>query len=79
MRFFAGLSHEEAGQVLGISAVTVKRHWRYARAWLHRELQTGDESPLFGLNRSGFFGERLIPESHGWRTELRAQLKEYAK
>ena len=44
LRFFAGLSHEEAAQVLGISAVTVKRHWRYARAWLHKELQPGDDS-----------------------------------
>jgi RNA polymerase sigma factor (TIGR02999 family) len=44
LRFFAGLSHEEAAQVLGISAVTVKRHWRYARAWLHKELHPGDDS-----------------------------------
>jgi RNA polymerase sigma factor (TIGR02999 family) len=39
LRFFVGLSHEEAGQVLGISAVTAGRHWRYARAWLHREMR----------------------------------------
>jgi RNA polymerase sigma factor (TIGR02999 family) len=44
LRFFAGMSHEEAGTVLGISAVTVKRHWRYARAWLHKELHPGDDS-----------------------------------
>jgi RNA polymerase sigma factor (TIGR02999 family) len=44
LRFFAGLSHEEAAQVMGISAVTVKRHWRYARAWLHKELQPGSDS-----------------------------------
>jgi RNA polymerase sigma factor (TIGR02999 family) len=43
LRFFAGLSNEEAAQVLGISAVTAKRHWRYARAWLHREVSKGDE------------------------------------
>ncbi len=41
LRFFAGLSHEEAAQVLGIAAVTAKRHWRYARAWLHRQMQKG--------------------------------------
>jgi RNA polymerase sigma factor (TIGR02999 family) len=39
LRFFAGLNHSEAGQVLGVSAVTARRHWRYARAWLHRQLQ----------------------------------------
>ena len=42
LRFFAGLSHEEAAQVLGIAAVTAKRHWRYARAWLHRQMRNGD-------------------------------------
>src|SRR5262249_37496869 len=36
LRFYAGLSNDEAAQVLGISAVTAKRYWRYARAWLHR-------------------------------------------
>jgi RNA polymerase sigma factor (TIGR02999 family) len=39
LRFFAGLNHEEVGQALGMSAVTVRRHWRYARVWLHREIQ----------------------------------------
>jgi RNA polymerase sigma factor (TIGR02999 family) len=38
LRFFAGLSVEEAAEVMGISAVTVKRDWRMAKAWLHREL-----------------------------------------
>lgn len=38
MRFFAGMSEEETGQVLGISARTVKRDWRVAKAWLFAEL-----------------------------------------
>lgn len=38
LRFFAGMSEEETGAVLGISARTVKRDWRLARAWLYREL-----------------------------------------
>jgi RNA polymerase sigma factor (TIGR02999 family) len=46
LRFFAGLSHEEAGEVLGVSAVTVKRHWRYARAWLHKQLYPSSDSRL---------------------------------
>jgi RNA polymerase sigma factor (TIGR02999 family) len=45
LRFFAGLSHEEAASLLGVSAVTAKRHWRYARAWLHRELHGADTPP----------------------------------
>jgi len=40
LRFFAGLNVEEAAEVMGISPKTVKRDWRSARAWLHRELAT---------------------------------------
>jgi RNA polymerase sigma factor (TIGR02999 family) len=39
LRYFAGLTIEEAGKVLGISTATAYRHWHYARAWLHSELQ----------------------------------------
>lgn len=35
LRFFAGLSIEEAAEALGISRATASRHWTYARAWLH--------------------------------------------
>jgi RNA polymerase sigma factor (TIGR02999 family) len=44
LRFFAGLSLDEAAGVLGVSAVTAKRYWRYARAWLHREVSGTDGS-----------------------------------
>jgi RNA polymerase sigma factor (TIGR02999 family) len=44
LRFYAGLSNEDAADVLGISTATAKRYWRYARAWLHREIGKGDES-----------------------------------
>lgn len=37
LRFFAGLSVEEAAEVMGVSPVTIKREWRSAKAWLHRE------------------------------------------
>ena len=43
LRFFAGLSLEEAAKALDISAATAKRYWRYARAWLHRAVAGGDE------------------------------------
>ncbi|HTC32094.1 MAG TPA: sigma-70 family RNA polymerase sigma factor [Bryobacteraceae bacterium] len=43
MRFFGGLSVEETAEVLKVSAVTVKREWKAARAWLFREL-TGETS-----------------------------------
>lgn len=38
LRFFAGLSVEEAADVLGLSATTIKREWATARIWLFREI-----------------------------------------
>lgn len=38
LRFFAGLSIPDVALALGISESTAKRHWRFAQAWLHREL-----------------------------------------
>lgn len=38
LRFFAGLSVEEVAAVLEVGAATIKRDWRYARAWLHDEM-----------------------------------------
>jgi RNA polymerase sigma factor (TIGR02999 family) len=41
LRFFGGLSEEEAAEVLGVSARTVKRDWSVARAWLFKEINKG--------------------------------------
>ncbi|ACB75704.1 ECF-type sigma factor [Opitutus terrae] len=38
-KYFAGLTLEEAAEVLGISVRTAKRDWAYARAWLFNEIQ----------------------------------------
>jgi len=38
LRYFGGMSSEEAAEVLGVSPKTVKRDWAVARAWLHGEL-----------------------------------------
>ncbi len=38
LRFFGGLTVEEAAEVMGISTATVEREWRMARAWLHHQL-----------------------------------------
>lgn len=40
LRFFGGLTEEETGTVLGVSARTVKRDWRIAKAWLYDELNS---------------------------------------
>lgn len=41
LRFFGGLNVDEAAEVLGVSANTVKRDWSSARAWLYREIGAG--------------------------------------
>jgi RNA polymerase sigma factor (TIGR02999 family) len=38
LRFFGGLDIDETAEVLGVSAETVKRDWKLAKAWLRREL-----------------------------------------
>ena len=38
LRFFGGLNIEEVAEILGVSAATVVRQWRLARAWLNREI-----------------------------------------
>ena len=40
LRFFAGLTIEEAASVLDLSEPTAKRYWAYARAWLYREINS---------------------------------------
>ena len=39
LRFFGGLSVEETAEVIGVSAPTVKRHWRMAKAWLYGQMK----------------------------------------
>lgn len=43
LRFFGGLTNEDTAQAVGVSPATVKREWRFARAWLYKEL-TGETS-----------------------------------
>ena len=40
LRYFVGMTIEEAAEVLGISSGTAKRHWAYARAWLAQEINS---------------------------------------
>lgn len=43
LRFYTGLSIDETAAALGIAPSTVDREWRYARSWLLRHLQRGDD------------------------------------
>lgn len=45
LRYFAGFTMPEAAEVLGVSLATVERDWRYAKAWLLRELGEKQEGP----------------------------------
>ena len=41
LRFFAGLTIDEAAEALGVSSTTIEREWALAKAWLHRRLSHG--------------------------------------
>jgi RNA polymerase sigma factor (TIGR02999 family) len=45
LRYFAGMTIEEAAAALGISAATAKRHWAYARAWLYQAIAAWPAPP----------------------------------
>jgi len=45
LRYFGGLSIEEAAEVLGVSPLTVTRDWHMAWAWLARELGVPPAEP----------------------------------
>ncbi len=42
LRYFAGLTVDETAEALGVSPRTVDSDWSFARAWLYRELGSGD-------------------------------------
>jgi RNA polymerase sigma factor (TIGR02999 family) len=44
LRFFGGLTAEEAAEVLRVSPDTVLRDWKLAKAWLHKELTRGEKA-----------------------------------
>jgi len=42
LRYFAGLTIEQAAEALGISSATAKRQWTHARVWLYRRIHSGE-------------------------------------
>jgi len=38
LKYFGGMNYDEIAHVLSISAITVRRDWEFAKAWLHKEL-----------------------------------------
>ena len=53
LRYFAGLTIEQAAEALGISPDTADRYWAFARAWLHARLVRGEEAGP---------GDKIIPD-----------------
>jgi len=45
LRYFAGLTLEQAAELLGISRATAARHWAFVRAWLYDAMTEGHENP----------------------------------
>jgi len=41
LRYFGGMTIEQASEVLNISRITAHRYWTYARAWLHQQMTGG--------------------------------------
>lgn len=46
LRYFAGLSEQEAAEVLGISRATAARHWAYSRAWLFSQIKSDKDQTV---------------------------------
>ncbi len=46
MKYFGGLSYEEIAEVLGVSVITVRRDWEFARLWLYAELRGSGNDAL---------------------------------
>ncbi len=42
LKYFGGMNYEEIAEVLNVSPITVRRDWEFAKAWLHKELTTGN-------------------------------------
>jgi RNA polymerase sigma factor (TIGR02999 family) len=45
LRYFAGLTLEQAAELLGMSRATADRHWAFTRAWLYDAMTRGNENP----------------------------------
>ena len=43
LRYFAGLSHQEAANAIGISRATADRYWAYAKVFLHCEMEDSEK------------------------------------
>ena len=69
LKYFAGLTISEIGELMGIPARTVDRRWAYARAWLHQELAESDGNQPRKSNLP-FQGAVRLKEKCVWTSPL---------
>ena len=60
LRYFVGLTLEEAAEVLGISARTADNYWAHARAWLFRNSRAAIPFPLADFEAFGVLSSVLL-------------------
>jgi len=83
MRYFAGLTADEAAVALGLSPSTADRRWTFARAWLKRAMQTSSVRPVDARGRgAGTMGDTLfrshaMPDSSADRDPLDRLAEEF--
>lgn len=51
LRFFAGLTMQQAASALGISIATAERDWTYSKTWLLRQIKDGGQEPVHGESK----------------------------
>jgi DNA-directed RNA polymerase specialized sigma24 family protein len=65
LRYFSGLSVEEAAEMAGFSRATAFRHWAFARAWLIREMANSPAANAVGPEKASPTGREKPPENPG--------------
>jgi RNA polymerase sigma factor (TIGR02999 family) len=57
LRFFVGLTHQDAAEILGMSRSAADRAWLFARAWLFQQIRPGQSPPPSAAGRSADPGD----------------------
>src|SRR5262249_15846013 len=64
LRYFGGMTIEQAAEILSISRVTAHRYWTYARAFLRQQMLSGTRSERNDADNLAGPGARKLDSSH---------------
>jgi hypothetical protein len=83
LRYFGGLSEQEAAETLGISRATASRCWTFARAWLVNAIDGKNDQFSSAVRRANWQsrlsgGSEHVPPNSGTRIELAGELGAWA-